>query len=119
MKHKIWFDDAVGACWMELVGTVTAGEMSDMLEQCHQLLKDKSPRHLITDHTESPEGVSRAVRKVLEEEAPKVNADKHAFIGTKASNRMLAKIIIAIIGKSKNTKFFKTKEEAFAWFKGA
>jgi len=115
MKHKVFFDDDAGAVRLKLVGKVSAQDATEIFLTVEDLYKDKDHRFVITDHSESPEVMARETRKVFQDEGAKANFEKHAIVGANPATRMGVKIIMAVLGQLKTTKFFKTDEEAVNW----
>ena len=117
MKHELFWDEDNYCARMKLVGKFSPDEAAEMMDAIRVLLSDKHPRNLLVDHTHSTGSLSAETRKTLEEKGRLVGHDKHAFYGMNGLNRMVAKIIVAIIGKASDTRFFKTEEDALAWLK--
>jgi hypothetical protein len=115
MKHGLWWDEDNGCARLDLVGEFTPEEATQAMSDIVEMLQGQGRRLLVVDHTHSPRAVSRETRAALEESAARVDHDKLAFFGMTNLNRIVARVIIAMIGKSSHTRFFKTEDEALAW----
>jgi hypothetical protein len=60
------------------------------------------------------------MRKTVAEEVTALNLDKVAILGANSVLRMMAKILLAVIGNkwSAETRFFGSEGEALTWIKG-
>lgn len=116
MKHEVTWDEGVGCVRLRLVGEFAPAEATLVMQQVCELFEDKQRRLFLIDHTLSPRAVSRETRAAIEEHGQAVDAEKVAFFGMTNLNRVVARIIISILGKSSHTKFFVSEDEALAWF---
>lgn len=116
MNHQVRWDDKNACVRFRLVGEIEPHEAAQALTEVISIFEGKPARWLLVDHRDSQRAISTETRAVLKQYAPQVNPDKIAFIGMSNLNRIVAKIIVAIIGKSGHTKFFITEDEALAWF---
>lgn len=104
---------------MEIVGEVTSQEASVLLDEVEKLLEDKTQRYLLNDVSKSPNAtIDRETRRLLQKRGSEIEFDRMAFVGVTPMNRMMAKIVMAVPGKSQDTGFFDTRKEALSWLKG-
>lgn len=86
----------------------------DIVDMVNQLQKQGKPRlglvDLTTDETYSPDS-NKAAMKTLES----LNYEKVAMFGASEVLTDVTKAIILAMGRSHNTKIFKTREEAVKW----
>jgi hypothetical protein len=119
MKHKAYYDEEHGMVCMEINGEFTSQEASELLDEVEKLLEGKPQRYLLNDVSKSPNvTIDRETRKLLQKRGAEIEFDKMAFVGVTPMNRMMAKIVMAVLGKSKDTAFFDTSEDALSWLKG-
>ena len=117
MKHQISWDADNSCARLVLVGEFLPEEVAPILDGILTMLEGQGSRHLLVDHTQSPKPVSRKTRTLLEKDAVRVALDKLAFFGVSPLNRMVARVVVGVIGQSNTTNFFKTEADALAWFR--
>lgn len=119
MKHHIFFDEAAGVLRMKIGGTLTPDEAEESFIIAKRLLEGKTPRYILTDLSGHEGNLDKATRQAIKERGLDVDFDKQAIVGTTPVTRMIGKMIMAMLGKSKNTGFFGSEDEALTWLKGA
>ena len=117
MKHEITWDEANGCVRLKLVGEFAVDEAKFVTDRMEVLFADRKPRLFIVDHTLSPDPVGAETRALLERRAVDLRIDRFAFFGMTNLNRMIARIIMSVAGRSETTWFFKTEAEALAWLR--
>ena len=76
------------------------------------------PEQAKEDHPDRRgKAVSRETRAVIEARAAPLEIHKTAFFGMTNLNRMVARVILSILGLSKTSGFFQTEAEALAWMR--
>lgn len=119
MKHKVWYDTEAEAVRMEIQGALSPEQTVELLHQVETALTGKEKRYCVNDFSKSLSfKIDRKTRKALQEMWVKINIDKMAFVGTTPATRMLAKVMMAVMGKAKNARFVDSCEEALVWLKG-
>ncbi len=118
MKHEIFFDDTAGILRMKIGGALTPEEAEESFVMAKKLLEGKAPRYILTDLSRHEGNLDKATRQALKEKGLDVDFDKQAFVGTSPMTRMMGKMIMAMLGKSKKTGFFGSEAEALTWLKG-
>ncbi|NLI98814.1 hypothetical protein GX441_09195 [bacterium] len=89
---------------------------SSFLELVEEYYEGRTHRYLVVDVSESPgRSLSREFRTWMNEQATRIGFEKIGVVGVSPFNRMVAKIAIATMGKSKQTQFFKSEREAIRW----
>jgi hypothetical protein len=119
MKHEIFFDEAKGVLKMKIGGTLTPQEVSESFDIARKLLEGKTPRYILTDLSRHEGNLDKATRQAIKEKGLDVEFDRQAFVGTSPVTRMMGKMLMAMLGKSKTPGFFETEAEAIVWLKGA
>lgn len=89
-------------------------DASDYLEELQKQGKKRLGLIDLSKQTDFTVDSNRAGMQILES----LNYEKLAFFGAKTSLNEVAKAIILAIGKSDNTKMFKTRDEAVKWLLG-
>lgn len=118
MKYKVWFDEEIGAVCFKQMEPLTVEDVHEVVPRILGLAEGKEHRYVFVDLSEANTGiVDREARKAFSELAAPQNFERIAVYGASPSMRMLAKIILAVTGVSKVTKFFKTEKEAREWLK--
>jgi len=119
VKHKVWYDAEAEAVRMEIQGDLSPEQTVELVHQVEAALTGKEKRYCVNDLSRSPSfKIDRKTRKALQEMWVKIDIDKMAFVGTTPATRMLAKVMMAVMGKAKNARFVDSCEEALAWLKG-
>ena len=118
MKHEVFFDEAAAVLRMKIGGTLTPDEAEESFMLAKRLLEDKKPRYILTDLSHHEGNLDKATRQTLKEKGLDVDFDKQVLVGTSPVTRMMGKMIMAMLGKSKKTGFFGTEAAALTWLKG-
>lgn len=119
MKHRVYYDEEHGVVRMEINGEFTSQEASELLDEVEKLFEGKPQRYLLNDVSKSPNAtIDRETRKLVQKRGAEIRFDRMAFVGITPLNRMVAKIVMAVLGKSKDSAFFDTPEDALTWLKG-
>lgn len=97
-------------------------DLNELIAQGQKMLEGKTHRYVLVDMSESNQfdasAMTKEMRSYYKELLTAMNADKTAIFGANPALRMVAKIALAVSGKSNSTHFSRTKEEALAWLKG-
>jgi len=93
-------------------------ESMELLRVIMKLCEENNPRGLLLDTkgnaTKKP---SREYRRWMREHGKSFNFEKNAILVESVRTQTLARIVLAMIGQSRNTKFFDNKEEAINWLR--
>lgn len=117
MEHAVWWDEDNGCVRIRVVGELLPEHAETNMEQAAVLLTSRAPRLLVIDYSQSPGVVSSATREVLERRGEAIDYDRLAFYGMGNFNRIVARIIIALLGRAHKTGFFATEAEALTWLR--
>lgn len=121
-KYTISYDDKDDVLYLKIMGLMDAESLLELIPRYRKLLEGKPRRYILVDMSESVQMdtsiMTKEMRNSYKELLNEMNADKSAIFGASPALRMIARIAIAVTGKSDITQFFKTKEEALAWLKG-
>lgn len=120
MKHILRYDEKDGVLRMTIPSDwqFDIRQASSFLDLIEEFYEGKEHRYLIVDVSRSPgKSLSREFRMWMNEQASRIGFEKIGVIGISSFNRMIAKIAIATMGKSKQTQFFKSDAEAVRWLK--
>ncbi|NLI97720.1 STAS/SEC14 domain-containing protein [bacterium] len=121
-KFIVSFDDENDILYLKILGLMDDEALRELIPRYQKLLEGRKRRYVLVDMSESPQfGASimtREMRDTYREMINLMEADKSAIFGATPALRMVARIAIAVTGKSEIAHFFKTKEEALAWLKG-
>lgn len=119
VKHVIRYNENDKVVELKVVGDITPDEATQMITEVEKALDEKANRHFLLDFTESPRlQMDKDSRKIIGEGAKNLDLERIAIAGTTPINRMMAKVVLALLGKAQITKFFDTREEAVSWLKG-
>ncbi len=95
-------------------------DIPEMFNRMRTHLEGREKRILLGDVSgAAPQSYSKEMRKMVADEATTLKLDKIAIMGANPVLRMMAKVLLAVIGNkwSAETRFFGSKEEALAWLK--
>jgi len=117
MTHKVWFDDDNGVLFLKLVGTFTTADGTEYIPEIEKLYKGKKNHYLLCDISEGGTELptDKAYRKWLIEMYERIGIERIAMLNAKPAMRMLAKIVLTAAGKSKQVKFFDSRDDALKW----
>ena len=115
MKHECFWDAAHACARLRIVGELTPAQAEVLMDQLEALYVGKSKKLMLVDHTQSPQAVGRETREVLERRGEAINYDRTGFYGMTNLNRVVARIIVSLLGRSDRTGFFADEAEAVAW----
>jgi hypothetical protein len=116
-EYKMWFDKESGICRLEIYksfDTETAEAYFDDFEKNYN--EEQQRYFMIFLGEDAQDVVDKETRRILRERFPQ-GTGKTAIYGAKPGVRMLAKIILAAMGKTKDTRFCADEREALDWLK--
>jgi len=117
MKHKVWFDEKMGAMVIKVVGDYTVDDVKESMKVMDGIIENKGRCPLIVDLREAPATLDKKVRNMLKESQEGTEPVKTAMVTSNPAVRMMGKVVTSAMGRGKTTGFFKTMEEASAWLK--
>jgi anti-anti-sigma regulatory factor len=121
-KFIISYDDQNEVLYLKVLGVMDNEALRELLPRYQKLLEGRPRRYILIDMSESVQMdtsvMTKEMRASYKELLNQMSTDKSAIFGASPALRMVAKIALAVIGKSDVTHFFKTKDEALAWLKG-
>jgi len=104
---------------LKTLAPVMGDDVRQMMDVLGKKYHEEGYRSILCDLSEGgSELVTKDSRKAFKETAGELDFDKIAMFGASPVMRMAAKVILAITGQSKKTKFFKAEDEARAWLTG-
>ncbi|MBN2379302.1 STAS/SEC14 domain-containing protein [candidate division WOR-3 bacterium] len=119
MKHNIYYDSDSQVVVMQVIGEVNADDAAMMMEKLSGLLANNSGTNILADFRQSPNlNLDRQSRGIIQNAAKKFKFGKAALVGVSPVTRMIAKVILAVLGKIEESRFFNAEDEALAWLKG-
>jgi len=119
MNYDVWFDESNRIVYLKTYHTLTENDVHELMEVAGKKFEGKEIRYSLIDLSEATsEPIQKGTREAFKKYADSLTYDKVAIVGANPTTRMLAKIALAVVGKSKVAKFFKTEEEALKWLKG-
>ena len=121
-KHNAFFDEENNALILTPTDYFVVDDVPDFMRVLNEAFVgiDRG-RNLIIDLSDYPSSIlAKEVRNALTDEFSKFfdpGSDKVAAVGASPAIRMMSKVMMKMIGGDENTRIFKTREQAFAWFK--
>jgi len=95
-------------------------DIYEVIPKLKEIIEQVKVRHLVSDVRNTRVTATKstkAEREAFKKFAEMLIYEKNAVIGAEPKVRMLIKIALALLGKSRSTSFFETKDEALAWLK--
>lgn len=121
-KFLAYYDDENDVLYIKIGDILGVEDLNDLIAQSQKMLQGKTHRHVLVDMSESSQfdasAMTKEMRSYYKELLTAMNADKTVIFGANPALRMVAKIALAVSGKSAGTHFSMTKEEGLAWLKG-
>lgn len=118
MNYKAWYDEENGILRADILKKFEPEDTKGLMNVVNNEFTDEQRRYLLLTMFEDAQVMpSKETRKAMREAASLVKLSKIAMCGAKPTVRMLGKIVFAAMGKTKDSKFFATEEEALAWLK--
>jgi len=118
MKYKLWFDEDKGVLYIKTFGMLSKPEIDRLMAEIKKSFEGKTHRYILANVSDSPvELIDKEARQIYRKYAPEANFEKIAIVGASPTTRMIAKVAIAVFGKTDITRFFKDEDEAFVWLK--
>ncbi|MBN2379296.1 STAS/SEC14 domain-containing protein [candidate division WOR-3 bacterium] len=120
MKYEIRLDKEHGLLRLIIFESIDKENVDEMMPAMARELDTMTRRLVLVDMSNDKNSTSmtKRARKAYKEHAAAINTDKVAMVGASPITRMFAKIALGVMGKSEQTRFFKTEEDALAWLKG-
>lgn len=118
MEAKYWVDEENNVVCAQFTGIFTVADGPELLRNVNSLFESRTAHLLLIDLSKATDQVlSKELRQWLKENSPHLEVDKVAVVGASALIRIAARIVISVIGRAKDTGFFRTADEAVAWLK--
>lgn len=119
VKHSIQCDSDSGAVVLKVVGDFTIEDATETFEKVKGLLVTNPTTCILADLSQSPNlTIDRETRRKIQEAGLNLEFQKLAFVGVSPVTRMIAKVVLAVLSKIKESRFFNSEEEALSWLKG-
>jgi hypothetical protein len=116
MKHKMSYDDEIAVLHLDIIGAFSRDDALEILPRIKKYSEGKEHFSMLADISQSPSlTMDRQTRRMLQKEGMSIEFDKMAFVGASPFTRIICKVIMAVLGKSKEIQFCSTCEEGFAW----
>lgn len=118
MKYDINYDPKERLLLADILETFDEEAGAGFLEKLKNGFNDEQRRYMLAYMAEEAQPLpDKKTRRFLREKTAEVPLGKVAIYGAKPGLRMVAKIILAAVGKGGDAKFFSTREDAFSWLK--
>jgi len=118
MNYEVWLVESLKIVYLKTFHMLTEQDVHELMKLAETKFEGKEIDYSLIDLSEATsEPVTKGTREAFKKYADSLVYKKVAVVGANPSTRMLAKIALAVAGKSKIAKFFKTQEEALVWLK--
>jgi hypothetical protein len=120
MEHKVSYDPNTDIVHVDIIGPVMRNDAGELVDALEQNAKKGKTNLLLADLSQTPNlNMDRETRRYIQEKGKSIYYDKMAVIGASPVTRMLAKIVMGVIGRPDTIKFFTTEGDAVGWLKDA
>lgn len=118
MKYGIKYDQEEGMILADILETFDEEAGAGFLDTLKDEFTEEQRRYMLAYMAEEAQPLpDKNTRRLLRTKINEVPLGKVAIYGAKPGLRMVAKIILAAVGKGSDAKFFTSREEAFSWLK--
>lgn len=119
MNYKLWYDAERKIIYLKTFKTMTAEDVHQLMAQAAEEFEGKEADFSLIDMTDAgTEHLGKDTRDAFKQYADSLEYKKIAIVGANPVTRMLARVALAVTGKSKIARFFKTEAQALEWLKG-
>ena len=115
MIPEFGYDEERNLIWVKLIGQVTVEEYQHFADFVNSLPRERKMRYLVDISRMDNSLFDRKTRNMVSESTERIPGSKIAMLGGSPITRMIAKTIVATMGKLHETGFFKTEEKAITW----
>jgi len=119
MEHHIWHNIQVDTTCIEVKGEFRPEDVAPTFEVLDKNFVGKDYYRLLIDLSASNGRLSKESREALQDHLKAKLNSRIAFVITRPTSRMLAKVVVAVSGGSADKGFFRSQDEAWEWLKGA
>ncbi|MBN2380574.1 STAS/SEC14 domain-containing protein [candidate division WOR-3 bacterium] len=117
MEHKIYYDKELDTVCVDVIDEFKLQDIDGTFEVIDKHFQDADYYRLLIDLSQSNGALSTKARRMLGEKLKAKNSAKIAFVITRPSSRMIAKVVVALSKGSDEKGFFKTRDQAHAWLR--
>ncbi|NLI98816.1 STAS/SEC14 domain-containing protein [bacterium] len=117
MKHIIYFDETIPTIVIRVIGECSINDAEESVKAIEAIIEEQGKSSVIIDLRRFSASLDKEVRKILQDPRTTSGVLKMAMVTPHPSTRILGKIATSIMGRTKDTGFFKTEEEARIWIK--
>ncbi|EDM77995.1 hypothetical protein PPSIR1_19339 [Plesiocystis pacifica SIR-1] len=116
MEHRVDLEEG-GILHIRVRGTLSPEDVTQIAARMREAFSGGDQRLVLMDQREAEPRFSREARKAIQREAPELVWDRGGLYGLTHFNRMISRVIVGLVGRSKETRFFDTEDEARAWLR--
>ncbi|MBD3285314.1 hypothetical protein GF338_03155 [candidate division WOR-3 bacterium] len=118
MKYELKYLDEHGVLFLKMLAELKdESEIKELMSEIRGEYEKHEFDRILCDISHSGSSISKEARRAFKDTASMVDFKRIAMVGGNPPMRMMAKVILAVTGTSKNTQFFKNKDEALKWLK--
>jgi len=117
-RHEIAFDKKERILTVRVEDAFTMEEAIELENKMNEIVPGDDKYKLLIDVRKSSAKLDKDIRRRLQGQMADERIANVAVLVSNPAVRMIGKVIIAAMGKSADTRFFSTDEEALLWLKG-
>lgn len=117
MEHKTCFNEDANAMCVDVIGEFQSSDVDCTFEILDKQFEGKDYYRLVIDLSQSNGNLSAEARRLLSEKLKAKRSARIAFVITRPTSRMIARVVVALSKSSHEKGFFKDKARALAWLK--
>lgn len=118
MEHKIYYESENDALRIQIIGAFSYDDAARILPMLKSEIAAGHTR-MVADIAQSPKlTMDRETRRFMQEKGSEITFDKMAFVGASPITRIICKVIMSVLGRSRDTAFFNRCDDAIEWLNG-
>jgi len=121
MIPELSFDDNSEVLKIKFTEPWIEEVIPEFFSRMRAMLDGRGHRNIIGDVTDAAQQkYTKKFRQMIADESESLNLDRVAILGANPVLKMMAKVLLAVIGKKLlvEANFFSKEDDAFEWLKG-
>jgi hypothetical protein len=112
VEHKVYYDGDYGIGHVDIIGELTRDDAERIIASLEDMFNGKGHCYVLTMmSTPSSFPLGQGAQKALGREGNNPDLSRIAIVGAESVIRMLAKVIVTVLGKADNSRFLKVEEK--------
>lgn len=117
MPYEVCWDNERGSVVMSIEGDFAAEQVRELARSMEEALRDRPNRQLLILLQGAAGLKGTEARRLVAEVLKALNISHMAVVNARPATRILAKIIVNLVGGSTKAGFFANETEAITWLR--